>query len=690
MIDEFQDTSESQWNNFKPLIENSLAAGNFNLIVGDVKQSIYRWRNSNWNLLAEQVKKDFREDQLVEENLKFNYRSDKNIILFNNRLFSVAAALLQTEINALIEQSDESENEHFKTKIVDAYGELVQKFKAEKNVQGYIRLDFVSSELKAQEKDELVLNQLLNSIKQLQDNGVQAGDIAILIRKKSEGVKIADFLLEQKKQDSAKKYCLDIISNEALYLKNSHAINLIMAFLHVLKDKDDAVHLSVVKASYYKLNGLSYTHEAFENCEVSDQKLPEELKKSLGDEFLNELKGMPLYELIDKLIQVFNLGQFETETPYILSLQDMVKESVSRGITDVHSFIHWWNEYALDKTIHVSEGLHAIRILTVHKSKGLEFQSVLVPFCDWDLDHAFDPILWVEPKSDDLKQMPVIPVAYKNLLKSEFSTQYLWERLQVYVDQLNLLYVAFTRAKSNLIVSALIDKDDRIKSIGDVIHYALRFREFEPNEWKLTLPDSYDELAKRFEHGAIVPSFKKEEEPVEMLKTYPLSTYRNKLALKFKSQDYFSTDEGNDAINYGKMMHRVFASIKTKDDIDDAINEMILEGSLTASQKNTLVKKIDKAMQNELVMSWFRSGLQVLNEVDLLVPSGENLRPDRLLINENKEVVIVDYKFGQQKRSSYHNQVRAYVEFIREMGYKKIRAYLWYFELNEIEELKLI
>jgi len=688
MIDEFQDTSEAQWKNFLPLIENSLAQGNPNLLVGDVKQSIYRWRNSNWNLLAEEVEQQFRNDQLDINSLDYNWRSKEDVIRFNNTVFKVAASILQNEINAIISEKNYKDDlSALETKIVNAYDTLVQQI-PEKSIDsgGYTECRFLECATKG-EYNELLMPVLLEQIQELQDQGIEPRDIAILVRRQSEGKLIANYLLEQKlQQNEASNYKYDVISNEALFISNSRAVKLILSILRYLKDANNQIYHAFIYKEYLsnneEVNPFENVHwkKAYEASEINEQPF---------NEWMESLKKRPLFELVDEIILKLKIGQRKEDLPFVLSFQDLVKEHVSKGNADINTFMNWWDEFGERQTISVSDNQNAISILTIHKSKGLEFKAVLVPFCNWSVDNEQSNILWVNTTDESFADLPTIPVDYRSLGDTIFYKEYLTEKMQTYVDNLNLMYVAFTRAEDVLMVNAPISKKDKtIKHAGHLLNYAFMHQSSFNEKILVDLHTHYDEEKNIFRFGKL-GSYKEKEVSEELkLSDYYARSYHERLSLKYRSEDYFlSTKKENAQLNYGRLMHDIFASIKHMDDIESAINDLVHAGRLPSDEVEALHAKIRFALNDIMAQSWFTGDYRVLNEIDILTPGEGDLRPDRVLINEDR-IVVVDYKFGNNKLKSHKTQVKNYIEHIRSMGYDNIQAYLWYFELGEIEAVK--
>lgn len=694
IIDEFQDTSEAQWDNFKPLIENSLAQGYKNLVVGDVKQSIYRWRNGNWKLLSEEVEAQLRPDQTKVEHLEYNWRSKRNVIDFNNSLFKHASTVLDQEIDSYI--ADPNKQNWNTGRISFAYQSLEQKTPDKPGKDGgFIKVNFIEGKHNSPQFQEESLDQFLKQINAVQDAGYQAQDIAILVRRQSEGKQIARFLLEQKKNDISNSYNYDVISNETLFLSSSLAINLIVSILSNIKTDSDQINNFYILTQIQKLFTANKISPSYENLFWKKEYRELTIDEEKFSDWINSLRRLPMLELVDQIIVSLQLNQLQDELPYLLAFQDIIKEMVSKGKAEINSFLNWWTDNGHKQTISLPDKINAMSVLTIHKAKGLQFKVVLIPFCNWKLDHdsSKSPILWLNASTEPFSELPVIPVSYEKLLNETiFQKDYLEEKLQSFVDNLNLLYVAFTRAEEALIVNAEYrelkksDDESKLNSISELVKLIMQTRSESDN----LLHANFQADTNSFTYGELQTQMEQETADIEMFTAYNYTNYHDKLKLRLRSEDYFKQEESKQrsSVNYGKLMHEIFASVNSVEEVDDALDSLINEGKLLSSEKQNIGERIKKALDNDLIKSWFSEDYKSLNEIDILSPSESNLRPDKVLISED-EVIVIDYKFGSLKQNKYNKQVANYMDHIKQMDYKKVKGYLWYFELDEIVEVEI-
>lgn len=688
MIDEFQDTSGMQWNNFRPLIEESLSHARANLIVGDVKQSIYRFRNSDWKLLDKQVKADFSAEQLREDTLKDNWRSCRHIVEFNNALFTTIPEVLQVFYNETLSASslnEEQQAEYF-TKIMSAYDKSYQQVPPPfQKKDGHVRIEFLSGDEEKDWKDE-AMERIPEILQQLQDNGYALKDIAILVRTNQEGAKVADTLLSYKEEHPSEQYHYDIISDDALFISSSAAVRFIISVLRYLKNPEDMINGRIALYSYQVLTGTFGTEET---------SFPPEIIRSL-----HALSRQSLYEITEGLFRLFSVNFPENEQVFVQAFLDIVSEYGQKESADLGRFLKWWDETGYKKTIATPDAQNAIRIMTVHKSKGLGFKAVIVPFGDWEIDHkpTKPVILWCHPEEKPFDRLHLVPVRYgQGLANTIFAEDYFRERLHAFIDNLNTLYVAFTRAKEELIVFSPRPKKikeetgdvERISTLTDALWAGLHAtagttRDGEP---LISLPDSFNLADGIFELGnwwhPVSPKENGETEEIEMTNLKSISP-DERLRLRLHGKGFFFDNERR---KHGTLMHEVLSHIHTRKDIPVSVETYRLSGVINKEEATELKQRLGNLLDNPEVAPWYNGEARILNEVDILFGNGLSKRPDRVMITGDR-VIVVDYKFGEHPDKRYHSQVRNYLKLIRQMGYEQVEGYLWYVELDQIEAVK--
>lgn len=682
MIDEFQDTSTVQWQNFKILLSEAMSQeGSENLIVGDVKQSIYRWRSGDWRLLNDiQTQFPSPEAQLDIRTLGTNYRSQRNIIEFNNIFFRTAA---QLEYMA-VQDNPEA------TALQRAYDDVEQTVPDELENNGLINIQL----LPADDYQEKTLAGIVDIVCKLRDKGVKPSEMAILVRTNIHIPLIADHFTKHLPD-------IRIVSDEAFRLDASVAVNLLVEALHLITHPQDTLaKANIVKLyQYYVLE----TKVADNELLLSNRPLDELLPEAYIQHF-EELKSLSLYELTERLYMIFELHRLEGQSAYLCAFFDQLLNFTSENATGIDAFVSEWEEDLCSKTIQ-SDEINGIRLLSIHKSKGLEFAHVIIPFCDWQLEKTQGNILWCRPDEVPFDDLPIVPVdsAPKQLMGTIYEDDYQREHLQNTVDNLNLLYVAFTRASQSLFV---IGKRNAPKSRSMLIEQVLPLIVQEKAEATLSGIDNEND-AIRFTYGTLIPQKVKvhKDSPNPFLqKITPVGinilTFDNPLSFRQsnRSKDFIALqDKENDElqqrqyIQMGSILHQVFSTIRTAADIDSALKRLQLEGVLYDEQvtADKVAAMLRKRLQNSRVADWFSDRWTLFNECTILTVEDGNIverRPDRVMTN-GKEWVVIDFKFGSPK-DEYHDQVREYMALLADMGHTNIKGYLWFVYSNRIEEVR--
>ena len=691
MIDEFQDTSRMQWENFHLLLEESLAQKEGSMIVGDIKQSIYRWRNGDWKILAGLDKdKSFR---LNSKTLDTNWRSEANIIAFNNDIFTSACRVLNERYKA-----DEGED---CTQLLDAYSDVCQK--TSKNTkEGYIKLSFLKNSDEHPYADT-TMEFLAREVDSLVKNGIKVNDIAILVRKNKNIPAIADFF------DKNTPY--RVVSDEAFRLDASLAVCMLIDGLKYISEPTDKIACARLAVAYQKeilKKDVDYNTVLLNSVE---DYLPAEFRLMLP-----EMSLMPLYELLEKLFVIFRMDMIEEQDAYLCAFYDAVTEYMQNNSSELTSFLTYWNDTLYAKTIPSGE-ISGIRILSIHKSKGLEYHTVLLPFCDWKMENeTFNHMLWCRINEEDADKEPfceldLTPVNYSSAMaESYFSDSYREERLQLWVDNLNLLYVAFTRACRNLIVWC---KDEQKDTVSRLLRESIDCMKEIKMTCNMPEPDEKDEEANTeendepivYEYGEIcISSEKKKSDSTNRLVAIPeavnvkIESLETEIDFKQsnRSADFIRGDEDEEEnlrsqyIRQGQLLHTLFASIDTKEDLPSAIERLLFEGVIESAEKAEEIRKVaERALNLDEVKDWYSGEWTLYNECSIIYNDEQGKmqtrRPDRVMMKEN-EVVVVDFKFGK-KKPEYSTQVREYMSLLSEMGYTDIKGYIWYVYSGELENV---
>lgn len=690
MIDEFQDTSRMQWENFHLLLEESLAQKEGSMIVGDIKQSIYRWRNGDWKILAG-LDKD-RSFRLNSKTLDTNWRSEANIIAFNNDIFTSACKVLNERYKA-----DEGED---CTQLLDAYSDVRQKTSKETK-EGYIKLSFLKNSEEHPYADT-TMELLAEEVDSLVKKGVRVNDIAILVRKNKSIPAIADYF------DKNTPY--RVVSDEAFRLDASLAVCMLIDGLRYISEPTDRIACARLAVAYQKeilKKDVDYNTVLLNSVE---DYLPAEFRLMLP-----EMSPMPLYELLEKLFIIFRMDMIEEQDAYLCAFYDAVTEYMQNNSSELTSFLTYWNETLYAKTIPSGE-ISGIRILSIHKSKGLEYHTVLLPFCDWKMENETNNhMLWCKINEADADKEPfceldLTPVNYSSAMaESYFSDSYREERLQLWVDNLNLLYVAFTRACKNLIVWC---KDEQKDTVSRLLRESIDCMKDIKMTCNMPEPDEEEEEDKEendepiiYEYGEIcISGKKKKSDSTNRLVAVPeavnvkIESLETEIDFKQsnRSADFIRGDEDEEEslrsqyIRQGQLLHTLFASIDTREDLPSAIERLLFEGVIESAEKAEEIRKVaERALNLKEVKDWYSGEWTLYNECSIIYndENGKMLtrRPDRVMMKDD-EVVVVDFKFGK-KKPEYATQVREYMFLLSEMGYTDIKGYIWYVYSGELENV---
>lgn len=675
LIDEFQDTSTFQWQNLLPLIINSLSENYFSMVVGDVKQSIYRWRNGNMKLLLKEIYEHLHSysDIMKDEYLKENYRSKKEIVEFNNRFFAKASEKLTS-----IKEND------FSHLITSAYKDIEQKCAAGQG--GYVKITFINrnKDDEVTTKEKAGIN-VISTVKSALNDGFSLKDILILVRKNAEGSEIAALLISSG---------FKVVSNESLLLVNSLKVKLLINLLKYIVDHKNI--LAKAEALYNLINFYGkeipfdkiFTDHKDGKDSLFNSLMPKDFFKT--DEISGkseyrkinpELNNLTLYELVEKLIRIFELNK--TGDSYLLRFQDVILEYIRDNNPDITSFLAWWEDNKLKYSIIVPGSEDAIRVMTIHRAKGLQSPVVIIPYANWNLDiEPTKDLIWVSNEDEEPFNQSVFPVkAVSNLAKSHFANDYEEEFALTNLDNLNLLYVALTRPVERLYVM-IPEKGDFKYNAGKMIEEIISVDEL--------FNKNYNVIDNAFETGVKAKYKKKEEKELirtEELKEYISSDWFSRIVIlpKHKSVEMFGNNQLNAKTKRGLMLHEILSNIKTAADVDRAIETAQINGILTEAEKESVRKEIYKIVNIKEIKDWFSGNWEVKTESDMLLPNGKSIRPDRVMIKDDN-VILVDYKTGK-KSDAYISQLNNYAGALKLAGYKKTEKYILY--LDEMEIVKV-
>ncbi|MNQ04367.1 ATP-dependent helicase/nuclease subunit A [compost metagenome] len=670
-IDEFQDTSEMQWQNLIPLIDNSLSGsddfGNKGtlMIVGDPKQSIYRWRGGKAEQFIELSKEDvaFFHHEKIVKHLDTNYRSYSEVIEFNNAFFK----LISTEFT----------NEDYK----DLYeNHSYQNTNSKKG--GYVNVSFLPiveknesvDEEEVVEKSDLYVLATLNTIREVVKQGFEYKDIVILTRKRDQGIAVANYLTEQG---------VPLLSSETLMIQNASEVRLIVHLLRYLNNSADLeskanfLHfLSSTKDLSMPVHdfiamGMSYKFEK----EFEEWLMTFDVSFSFED-----VRKKSLYEAVEIIISKFILPS--EGNAYVQFFLDIVLERDIRNQAGVADFLIFWDKNAEKFSIPSPEGNNAVRIMTIHKSKGLEFPVVIMPFADEDYNRKPKDKLWLDTEEIDLG-VPKALVDNSSVVESfgeSASAVFNLKKQEELLDNINVLYVALTRAEEQLYV---ISQSLKAKADGEYPNnMASFFIKFLINQ------GVYEEEKLNYEFGNKT-RLSKATRTVDIVKSIPVvREVLNPKNIKIAQREalMWGTHQ-QEAISYGNIVHEILAFVKDKSDVDLAVAKSLENGLITYDQEDRVLKTLKEIVNHPELNVCFDGNHTVLNEQTIVQKEGRILKPDRIVFLENKEAYLLDYKTGASN-AKYRQQIQEYQDAIEDLGYTVLKKALVYIGA-EIEVVNL-
>lgn len=621
MLDEFQDTATTQWKNFEPLLRESEghkgdgSDDTFdNLVVGDVKQSIYRWRSSDWSLMDHQLEEDFS-GQTRNKPLEHNWRSTKAVVDFNNALYPA----ISKTMDAMVQTPSGSHS------IQDIYKDSFQYLaKPEKQAGGCVDVRFM-------EDKEAQIAALVDKVKELcADGKVSYSDIAVLVRSNKNGSLVAHAL-----GDAG----INVVTEASLRVKASATVGRLVAMMSYVDNP-----VGKVSEYFLKQAGLLDVPEAYHSlCGLAET----------------------LYAKL--LLNPALKADCEKEVMYVTSFMDAVMNFSRTNGDNLHAFLQWWDEQ--DVSVNATAGDGAVRIITIHKSKGLAFPYVIIPFIeDITIYNSTRTSMWATPQAKGtaleayMDKLYYVPVSSSDS-GTLFSQTYAVEAFNQALDAMNLLYVATTRAEYGMLLLASPGKN-----MGKVLYdYAGRKDIHVGEEFSYTHKE-------------------KSRTAVDVPFSFPTCQLQDRLSIRPYAADFF-LDEGNDFehlsyLDKGIVMHDILSAVVVPTDLEKAVDEQIAQGALSAASKERVMKFLGSriASRPEFFPNF---NVRVLNETTLLGPDGREHRPDRVLVYPDGSVTVVDYKFGSPK-PEYEAQIALYADLFKSMGYTKVQAHLWYLYPNKI------
>ena len=692
LFDEFQDTSVNQWKSFRSILSNVIATPSQkhidNLIVGDTKQSIYRWRNGDWNILHQQAKYEIGEHNVFDDNLEENYRSTANIITFNNYLYQSLPAVVQRQLNTNVtEKSDEllewwDEN---------GYGDIVTSVyeKAKQNPSPYTKPGGTIKIKRFGKADagedverftetvyrEIALQDVIEEIKILKtEKKYQAKDIAILVRSNFEAMLCVTRLMEQN---------IPVLSGEALMVANNSAVELIINTLKVLVgiDKQTALYKANCIALYHRLHQKEIEPTAYLGLTgQSLSSLSALLPKSLCENWQNWMQ-LPLIELVENLIEAYGISQLKQHIPYLLAFRDLIANATRMGEKGIVNFLTWWDEDGVKKSLPSPDEADAVQIITIHKSKGLAFRAVFVPFCNWDLKTKANSIFWVSAAETAYKELGGIPLKFaEELSNSTVAKAYYKELLDSNLDALNMLYVATTRSKDYLYLSVMEKKDASvITSVGDAVAQVVA--QINPAE-----EEGFDATNRYEIIDDVIEELKANENNGFELEEYPTTNRLSALYVPSQEKHLQHVLNIEHSGRIGSIKHEVLANAANETEVEDWLMEMLLNGTIAEDEFEDLKNGVMEVLSHPELKAILAQSTENIIEKNIVDANGKLHRPDRIVVHTDG-VAIIDYKFTLEQTDQHIEQILNYKDLLTQMGFEKVKSYLFYAVKQELKEV---
>ncbi len=676
MIDEFQDTSVREWQNMLPLLQNAMASSDACsvLIVGDVKQSIYRWRGGDWRLLQEVAIDNLGRSNVCVEQLEHNFRSLEKVVEFNKNIIDVVVDVdnkyLNTIIDKALSNNDITKPLHSSlyNVVATAYHNHSQKLGKRYDDEGYAELTFYDTKL----EDSSFIEVIEDAI----SRGYRYRDILILVRGKSDGRKVAERLLEYKeaKFTSQHKPGFNILTSDSLTIEKSDIVEFIITMFRLAVDANNDVERGV--------------YNRFLNYPLDHNFDEEELT------FIRHIAHLSPMEAFEAIVMHFKLDEYKDRIAYLQAIHEGIVSFSTSRLSDVQHYLKWWDEKGRNDVLSVEMTDDTIEISTIHKAKGLERDVVIIPYCKWDTSPkaSLQPVVWSEANSEsgDVSSIGEFPVVYgKEMQNSAFTSDYYSELVMSHVDAVNLLYVAMTRASKELymiVPTALNTKSKSSESINTIVPLltiAANTR-FPDSEQYSNADGVYRRVHKYGKKLDLRGRNRISAKGGLVLDSYTSNIPEIKVrysSLRYRDE---GINLGNAMQRQGVRLHRIFEGATTYDELIRNIVRMENDALLSRDEAQDIRLKIHRCIDNSVVREWFFERWDDVRCEAEIVSKVELRRPDRVMIRDGR-AVVVDYKFGEHKSNRYNRQVAQYMDLLRQMElYDKIEGYVWYISLGEV------
>ncbi len=604
-----------------------------------------------------------------------NWRSLPEIVHFNNTFFDRAKDLIAAHLEDTYQSKLPKVAELLSEQVKTAYREIEQfPQKSNTNEEGYVEINLLETD--RDQRDTLLAKELVAQILQLKKE-YPLNQIGILVRKRAEGQIIANMLIEHNRLANEDQR-IPFVSQDGLMLKSSNVVRFIVSALRLSFDFKNKIEQKVFakELAIIRISDEKPWHSIFSSQQIEEEAL-----------WLNSLNTRPLQEIFEAIVHRYELHNIVGELAYLAEFHEHMLSLTSKMGINLSRFLMWWNDKGQNLSLSLPDTTTALTITTIHKSKGLEYPVVFVPYASWPFREASQsPTIWVESTVEPFNWLPKYPIkAVKDTELSLFAQSAADETMKEMVDNLNLLYVAFTRAKRQLYIyvpQVTKSKSNSLKSTADIINQvipAMGLMPFEHNE------DGFERFRLGTKNKAGNESKPKQVQwPMD---SYPVGNKHHSVNVQLETNQLLSETKSINLVplKYGKAMHEIFSNIITINDVDNALNKAKVEGLIEEKQMEEMRTSISNQLQQAPFSNWFSGQWKVMNEQSILTPEGSTYIPDRVMTSEDQSIVI-DFKFGEEK-PFHKKQIANYKNLLAKMGYKKINAFLWYVDANNLMEV---
>ncbi len=670
MIDEFQDTSLLQWQNLLPLVANALAGGDMSLVVGDGKQAIYRFRNGDVEQFAslpdltEGIRGVNKEDWEValknnfrEIELDTNWRSAKAIVSFNNRFFESVKNLLHDDLKNI-------------------YTKVEQKVRPDKP-EGYVQVDFLDGSGR-QEYEKAQLDRILSVIQQCTDAGHPLRDITVLCRAHREASMVAEKLLANN---------IPVISEESLLLSHSDEVNICLATLKLLANPHDTISAVEMLALLHRSGFLKkhpslhdcikaaglYSHQKKEHARKDSTKGIEKVLHEHGIAFsFHAFAHLNIYDTCETLIRIF-FATVSPPNPFVAFFMDAIFEFSHQQALSYDDFLDWWEKKGRKYSIVVPEGTEAVQVMTVHKSKGLQFPVVIHPFADQKPNRLTRKGLWTDESRTGIKDLPAqwLELTQKNLEGTVFEKDLEWEQAKTFLDLLNATYVALTRPSQKLfIISKKEDKSYKPLSVNGMLYNFLQ--QEHPGRDNA---ESYSEGTFEEATGQKEAEEKEAENPYRHMIS---ELWSRSMRMRSHQKERSILLDSEDPAERGNLLHRAMEDIRHEEDVKPVLHRMVSTGEINEELADKWEAKITTMLKEPSITRYFARDASIKTEAGIFNEKGALYRPDRVVFLE-QETAVIDYKSGKEHQS-HHLQMNTYAGILQRMGYPSIKKIILYLD----------